>query len=112
MMRPSIAAIGSTAFFALIAMLGVPEAEAAERATRGGYPACETKEALEEAIAALKEDDQASVTSIAGCIITEADLGVVPLRTDLTISKVRLATPDGDSSVMWTENNNVKWITY
>ena len=103
---------GSAAAFLLLALLYVPLAEAAERATRGGYPACETKEALFEAIAALKEDNGADITAIDGCIMTEADLRVDLIRADLTESKVRITGADGTKSILWTENNNVKWLSY
>ncbi len=104
--------VGSAAVFLLLALLYVPLAEAAERATRGGYPACETKEALLEAVAALKEDGNADITSIEGCVMTEAGLRVDLMRADLIESKVRITGTDGEKSILWTENNNIKWVSY
>ena len=104
--------VGSAAALFVLALLCVPLAEAADRATRGGYPACETKEALLEAVRALKEDDSTDVTEIDGCIVTEADLRVDLLRTDLLESKVRIRAADGTKSILWTENNNIKWLSY
>ena len=104
--------VGSAAASLLLALLYVPLAEAAERATRGGYPACETKEALLEAVAALKEDSGADITAIDGCIMTEAGLRVDLMRADLIESKVRITGADGTKSILWTENNNIKWVSY
>ena len=104
--------VGSAAAFFVLALLYVPLAEAAERATRGGYPACETKEALLEAVAALKEDSGADITAIDGCIMTEAGLRVDLMRADLIESKVRITGADGTKSILWTENNNIKWVSY
>ena len=104
--------VGSAALFLLLTLIFIPQAEAAERATRGGYPACESKEALLEAVAALKQDSDADITGIAGCIMTEADLQVNLIRADLIESKVRITGTDGEASILWTENNNIKWISY
>ena len=102
----------SAAVFLLLALLYVPLAEAAERATRGGYPACETKEALLEAVAALKEDSAVDIAAMDGCIVTEAGLRVELMRADLIESKVRITNMDGTKSILWTENNNIKWVSY
>ena len=104
--------VGSAAAFFVLALLYVPLAEAAERATRGGYPACETTEALLEAVAALKEESGADITAIDGCIMTEAGRRVDLMRADLIESKVRITGADGTKSILWTENNNIKWVSY
>ena len=104
--------VGSAAVFLLLALLYVPLAEAAERSTRGGYPACETKDALLEAVAALKEDSGADITAIDGCTMTEEGLRVELIRADLIESKVRITNVDGTKSILWTENNNIKWVSY
>jgi len=104
--------VGSAAALFVLALLCVPLAEAADRATRGGYPACETKEALLEVVRALKEDDSTDVADFDGCIVTDADLRVDLLRTDLLESKVRIRAADGTKSILWTENNNIKWLSY
>ena len=111
-MSANTVAMGSAALFVLAALYCVPHAEAAERATRGGYPACESKEALLEAVAALKEDGNAEITGIDGCVMTEAGLRVELIRADLIESKVRITGTDGERSIVWTENNNIKWVSY
>ena len=101
--------MASAALFALTALFYALPADAADRATRGGYPACETQKALLEAVAARREDASADLTAIDGCIMTEADLSVNLLRADLLESKVRVKLSDGTTAILWTENNNIKW---
>lgn len=76
--------------------------------TAGGYPACVTEEAFDEAVKALVARDEQWFSSIDGCVITRGGLKLVILDHGWGTSKVKLFTNDGEAITVWTNTENIK----
>ncbi len=86
-------------------------AHAAEYRTSGAYPACLTSAMYREAVTALVNRDERHFNALTDCIVTRADMKIVPVDYTLTGGvQVRMFAPDGQSLLLWTNRENVKKI--
>ena len=97
---------------ALVLLLAVtPKLEAARYVTEGGYPACLTEEAFEEAIQAIVANDTDWLLAIDECVITKPGLKLTLVDYGLGRSQIRIHLLEGRRPIlMWTNSENLKKV--
>ena len=89
--------------FAVAVLFSLPHQAAAEQRTlKGGYPACVSKQKLDEYYRAWSNKDGLAMTYLLenGCIVTKPGIPISKLDNSLTTAKVR-AYSNGGSVVLW-----------